>query len=379
MGSVLFVTWDGGGNVPPALGIATELARRGHAVRFLGHPSQWEAFTGVGFTAEEFRHARRWSVTEAAGMTAAAMRYAGVFTDRGMGKDLVESVTRTTTDLVVIDSLLFGAMAGAARAGTRYSLLVHTLYSATFKTFVRGPLGLSARLRGFDPAALYRSAEHIIAATLKEIDYGASRRILYTGPVLSAAAVGGGATRGESADNSGDLLVLVSLSTTYISGQADALQRILDAVDGLAVRAVVTTGPAIDPAALTAPLNAEVHRFLPHARVMPTASLVVSHGGHATTMLALAHDLPQLIMPMNPFFDQPVIARALSDRNVGRTLPKNAPVSDIRTTIEHMLTDLDRYRDNAARLGTLVRAQDGAAAAADVLMSDCPSLASSRL
>ncbi|WP_166870890.1 glycosyltransferase [Salinibacterium sp. ZJ450] len=371
MGSVLFVTWDGGGNVPPALGIATELARRGHAVRFLGHPSQREALTGAGFTAEEFRHARLWSVTEAhaGGMTAAAMRYAGVFTDRGMGNDLVESVARTPTDLVVIDSLLFGAMAGAARAGIPYSLLVHTLYSATFKTFVRGPLGLNARLRRFDPAALYRSAEHIIAATLKEIDHGASRRILYTGPVLSAA-VGGAAMLGEGADNSGDPLVLVSLSTTYISRQAEALQRILDTVDGLAVRAVVTTGPAIDPAALTAPLNAEVHRFLPHAQVMPTASLMVSHGGHATTMLALAHDLPQLIMPMNPFFDQPVIARALSDRNAARTLPKNAPVNDIRTTIEHMLADLDRYRGNAARLGALVRARDGAAAAADVLMAD---------
>jgi hypothetical protein len=37
MSEILFVTWDGGGNVPPATGIATELAARGHAVRFLGH------------------------------------------------------------------------------------------------------------------------------------------------------------------------------------------------------------------------------------------------------------------------------------------------------------------------------------------------------
>ena len=34
MSEILFVTWDGGGNVPPALGIATELAARGHTVRF---------------------------------------------------------------------------------------------------------------------------------------------------------------------------------------------------------------------------------------------------------------------------------------------------------------------------------------------------------
>ena len=40
MADILFVTWDGGGNVPPALGIAAELAGRGHRTRFLGHASQ---------------------------------------------------------------------------------------------------------------------------------------------------------------------------------------------------------------------------------------------------------------------------------------------------------------------------------------------------
>ena len=38
MADLLFVTWDGGGNVPPATAIARELARRGHTVRFVGNP-----------------------------------------------------------------------------------------------------------------------------------------------------------------------------------------------------------------------------------------------------------------------------------------------------------------------------------------------------
>jgi UDP:flavonoid glycosyltransferase YjiC (YdhE family) len=40
MANILFVTWDGGGNLPPAIGIAAELQRRGDAVRFLGHEQQ---------------------------------------------------------------------------------------------------------------------------------------------------------------------------------------------------------------------------------------------------------------------------------------------------------------------------------------------------
>jgi UDP:flavonoid glycosyltransferase YjiC (YdhE family) len=49
MAEILFVTWVGGGNVPPALGIAAELQQRGHSVRFLGHETQRPNITGAGF------------------------------------------------------------------------------------------------------------------------------------------------------------------------------------------------------------------------------------------------------------------------------------------------------------------------------------------
>ena len=48
MASILFVTWDGGGNVPPALGIAGELRRRGHEVAVLGQPQQSAAVEAAG-------------------------------------------------------------------------------------------------------------------------------------------------------------------------------------------------------------------------------------------------------------------------------------------------------------------------------------------
>ena len=48
MAEILFVTWDGGGNVPPALGIAGELSARGHEVRFVGHPSQRASLEAAG-------------------------------------------------------------------------------------------------------------------------------------------------------------------------------------------------------------------------------------------------------------------------------------------------------------------------------------------
>lgn len=53
LASILFVTWDGGGNLPPALGSAAELRDRGEQVRYLAtllptapEPGQNHAHTG---------------------------------------------------------------------------------------------------------------------------------------------------------------------------------------------------------------------------------------------------------------------------------------------------------------------------------------------
>jgi UDP:flavonoid glycosyltransferase YjiC (YdhE family) len=35
----LFAMWDGGGNIPPALGLVRRLVERGHQVRVIGDPT----------------------------------------------------------------------------------------------------------------------------------------------------------------------------------------------------------------------------------------------------------------------------------------------------------------------------------------------------
>jgi UDP:flavonoid glycosyltransferase YjiC (YdhE family) len=65
----------------------------------------------------------------------------------------------------------------------------------------------------------------------------------------------------------------------------------------------------------------EVHHYLPHEEIMPKASLVIGHGGHSTTMRALAHDLPLLILPVHPMLDQPMIGKAVADVRAGLVDP----------------------------------------------------------
>jgi UDP:flavonoid glycosyltransferase YjiC (YdhE family) len=101
MASILFVTWDGGGNVPPALATAAELRRRGDTIRFLGHPQQRDTIEAAGFRFEPYTQARPWSATAAAN---AASIFA-MFTDAGPGRDLVAAMARERADLVVIDCM----------------------------------------------------------------------------------------------------------------------------------------------------------------------------------------------------------------------------------------------------------------------------------
>ena len=63
MGDILFVTWDGGGNVPPAIGIASELQRRGESVRVLGHEQQRTMIEKAGLRFEPYSHPHPFSST----------------------------------------------------------------------------------------------------------------------------------------------------------------------------------------------------------------------------------------------------------------------------------------------------------------------------
>jgi len=85
--------------------------------------------------------------------------------------------------------------------------------------------------------------------------------------------------------------------------QEGLLQRAADALGQLPVRGLVTTGPAIDPAVISAPDNVTVTRWARHADVLPHCSAVITHGGHGTVMKALIAGVPLVLVPLGR--DQP--------------------------------------------------------------------------
>jgi UDP:flavonoid glycosyltransferase YjiC (YdhE family) len=349
---ILVVTGDGGGNVPPAVGIAAELQRRGHTVRFAGHRRQHESLAAAGFEVVPARSAREFSAVD----TNSVPTMIKTFGDRGLGRDVMAALAARPADLVVVDCLLFGVMAELRESGTPYVVLEH-LYDAYFrKGWLRGPLGLGMRLMRLRPGASLAAARDTHVASLPTLDpAGSGQRadLTYVGPVVS-----------WSAPIAHDPAVLVSLSTFAFPRMQECLQTILDATAGLDARVVVTTGPVVDPASLRTAANHEVHRFVPHAELMPQMSLVVGHGGHSTTMQALAHDLPLVVMPMHPMLDQPLVGKTVAATGAGRLVPKKIDAATLRPVIEELLAD-GPHRAAAARLGATVRAMPGAANAAD--------------
>lgn len=360
MADVLFITWDGGGNVPPAVGLAKEMRRRGHGVRFLGHAQQRESLQGCGeFTS--YRHARPWSSTAPVDGLAGALTVFRMFADRGPARDLVEELQRRPPDVLVLDCMSLGCLEAAERTAFPRAVLAHTYYGFLSTLYARGPVGTFARCHGLHPVRLWRNAPRLLLATDRELDPVGEGRLpasaRYVGVVQSAP---------RSAPRRTDALprVLVSLSTMYVAGQDKVLQNVLDALGCVSAHVIVTTGRGVNAGSLRVPANAAVHEFLPHEEVMPTVDLLVGHGGHDTTMRALVHDLPLVILPLHPAVDEKMIGRSVERAGAGRLLAKNAKPEQIRAAVDALLAD-GPHRQAGAHIGQRLRAQNGAQTAAD--------------
>jgi UDP:flavonoid glycosyltransferase YjiC (YdhE family) len=73
----------------------------------------------------------------------------------------------------------------------------------------------------------------------------------------------------------------------------------LDALAPLPVRVLLTIGDRRDPAELgPLPANVHVEEWVAQDSVVPHAAAVVGHGGHGTTLGALAHGVPQVVVPL---------------------------------------------------------------------------------
>jgi UDP:flavonoid glycosyltransferase YjiC (YdhE family) len=335
---------DGGGTVPPELGAVRRLAERGHTVTVLGEDSMAAevATTGAAFRPwqrgpnrpdrrPEHDPSRDWEVRNPLRLVQRLIETQFVGPAAGYAADVDAAITEVRPDAVVCSLFAVGAMLGAESAGIPFAVLLPNIYLLPADGMppfglglrpARGALGrlrdaaiggFSRRLwdsrglpglntlraeRGLAPLEhlwdqVHRARRELVM-TSRDFDFPARlpAGARYVGPVLDDPAWAGLPWAAPAGD---DPLVLVTMSSGF-QDQLGSLRRIVEAMGVLPVRAVVTTGPALDPASFDPPGNVTVLAAAPHRQVLGHAALVVTHGGHGTVMKALAAGVPMVVL-----------------------------------------------------------------------------------
>jgi UDP:flavonoid glycosyltransferase YjiC (YdhE family) len=148
--------------------------------------------------------------------------------------------------------------------------------------------------------------------------------------------------------------VYATLGTIFNRASGDLLPRIIEALASLPVRALVTTGPDLDPAAFPARSpRLRLESYVPHGGVLDVVDLVVSHGGSGTMTQSLSHGVPLLVLPLGA--DQLPNGERVRDLGAGSMLDARSTPAEIAARIGAMLAD-PAARASAAAVADEMRA-----------------------
>ena len=412
---ILVAGWDSGGGVEAVQTVVRRAAARGHQVRVLGTEGLRSRFESAGADFRAYRYApdndcrsaatdlvREWEARTPLGVFARVRDRVMFGPAREFCRDITEELDREPADLVAVDTLIPSALSGAEAAGCPSVLLMHGPYMmprpdapppGTGFMPARGRLGrwrdraaVALMMRVFrtampalnqaraelglapvrDLADVLNAASRVLVCTSPSYDFAADAvpgHVRYVGPQLDDDP-DPDAAGGTWDDPGGRPLVLVGLSSTVMSHEQELLQRAAEALGRLPVRGLVTTGPAVNPAAIRAPANVSVRRWVRHADVLPYCSAVLTHGGHGTVMKALAAGVPLVVAPLGR--DQPDNAARVVHAGAGLWVSKKAGVPALRDAIARTL-DEPRYRAAAESMAATLAAERNEALVVDEL------------
>ena len=367
MGSFLLALHDAGGTVPPMMAIAQALVARGHTVTALGQPSVERPARRAGcdfvaFTAPDYETDR--PIEEQ--LETAMELMAG----KTPGDELLRTIEATGAEVVVVDANLAGVAAAAESSPCRSAVLFHSLYATYVDTWfgdlwpfvspaineTRAAYGLQAAESWNEVFSPHHRRYAVVPAVFEAATSPEPPPIEHFGFLVPAAGEPDGPLElGGRYEHS----VLVSLSTTDLD-QGPLMQTILDALDGLAVDALVTTGRQRFDESLRLPPNVVVRGHVPHASVLPHVDAAITHAGMGTVAAALSHGVPLVCTPISR--DQPLNAQRVTDLGAGLAVPAASATPElVRAAVEQVLSD-PSHRAAAQRLAE-ARADAGGATA----------------
>lgn len=305
MSRILFTSTAGLGHVLPMLRPAAALRDRGHEVRWVTGPgggaaaaeAEGYAVTIAGYaeTARFEEYVRRYpEAATLVGPARAEHAFSRMFAEVGaaaMAPGLVAAADEWRPDVVVHDAAELAAPIAAARLGVPcvrhgFGLPVPPHRLAAADEY----LSDIWRAYGVGP----RSHE-----TYDHLYVDIAPPALHDGSALPAVPIQrmrpADAAPREATERP---LVYVTFGTVF-NKQPERFHDVVAGAAATGADVLVTVGPGGDAAALgPLPPSVTVEQFVPQARVLPRCAAVASHAGSGTTFAALAHGVPNLLIPV---------------------------------------------------------------------------------
>jgi MGT family glycosyltransferase len=370
---VLIVSWASGGNLPPLLAVGRLLAARERRVCVLTSAATRQPALDAGFDVVGYRRGPDPEMDTAFEQQATQMMETAAAPEIAL--DVRDVVAELRPELMVVDCMLPAGIAAGESAGTPTASLVHFPYGLARTQMLRGSgawttdraqLNITRSRLGLQPAtddlAAWESAELLLVTVPKWFDLATD----YPANVVHAGPLGVTRSSQEASTADGRPRILLSFSTTVMQSQVDLIQRACDALDGQAVDAVLTLGPAVSREAIRAPRNIEAIAYADHDQLLRHTDAVITHGGLGTTLRALAHGKPLLLLPLGR--DQRFNARRVAELGAGIRLPIEASPGEIASALVDLLAQ-PHYGDAASDAATAIAADDPDETATEALLS----------
>jgi dTDP-L-oleandrosyltransferase len=370
------------GHVLPWVGLAAELARRGHQVSFTTTAEFAAAFSGDGqevvcyaattppaINGHPGQYSKLWHLIEnSAIVDAVKTRFAG-----------------TRPDVILYDMSAFYAgrllaktwqlpavmLASNFASGLQYSLdadiisrpLEHSHAPALgdFLTQLGRFISAHAPDLPMNTNMLAPWEELIVVTLPRELQIAGDafgEPWVFTGPYLDDRAF-----QGQWLPPRAEPVLLVSFGTSNYKGQRAFLQKCVSAFTGLDWQVVMSTGPQLDPAELgPLPPNMEAHRQVPQLEILKSAKLFISHGGMGGILEALALGVPILTFPQLPAHH--IAADRIVELGLGRRGEPDISADELRAAALDLAADaptahaLAQMREHISKAGGAARAAE---------------------
>jgi UDP:flavonoid glycosyltransferase YjiC (YdhE family) len=369
---VLFTVRPGLGMLHPMVPIARALVSAGHDVAFASAAGFAPIIERAGFRCfpagiDSTDHDAERLAPEMRGLVGrerAAAMWRRIFAEHApaaMVPDLLELSRSWMPDLIVRDDLEFGGCIAAELLGIPHAAIQAVAFRPHLYELIKEPLN-------------QRRAE---AGLPSDPDLAMPFRYLFLSPFppgyLNPAVPLPQTThhvRPVPFDRSGDEvapawltdlpdrpLVYLTLGTIF-NYWTHIFRAFIDGLQDERVTLVVTVGRDGDPGQFgSQPEHIRIERYIPQTLFFPRCDLVVTHGGSGTTMAALTHGLPLIVVPISA--DQPENADRCAALGVARVIqPTELSADRAREAVREVLGRAS-YREAAVRMRDEIAALPG--------------------